>query len=151
MQYRGLITMWRSILCTVLVDSIIKFFFDINLTSMSSNISFSHFFISLVVGRFWHLRFEQGLKSRRIIGFLNWQYWKVVIFFFLRTLACTLYWTLGLLLGLWLKFLKLNTKTCRSERTWIQNFINQQLGKRKRRIITKRSKLNLVPMVGCIS
>ena len=65
--------------------------FDINVTSMSSNISLSHLFMSLVVGSFLQLKFEQGLK----------QYWKVEMCFFHRTLACSLYWTLDLLLGLW--------------------------------------------------
>ena len=37
--------------------------FDINLTSMNSNTSLSHFFIYLVVGGFRQLRFEQGLKQ----------------------------------------------------------------------------------------
>ena len=65
--------------------------FDINVTSMSSNISLLHFFISYVVGSFLQLKFGQGLKQR----------WKVEMFFIHHTLACSLYWTLGLLLGLW--------------------------------------------------
>ena len=68
------------------------------LTSLSSNISLSHFFICLAVGRFWQLRFEKGLKQT---GY--WLFRLTILkghVFFLRTSVCRLYWKWSLLLGL---------------------------------------------------
>ena len=59
-------------------------------------------FISLVVESFWQLRFVQDLKKTHY-GFSRLTILKGRdVFFPLRTLACKPYWTLGLLLGLWL-------------------------------------------------
>ena len=55
-----------------------------------------------------------------------------------------MYWKMSLFLGLWR-----NSNTCQSKRAWIQNFINLS-GKYKSKFIIKQSKLNLVPLAGCI-
>ena len=117
---------------------------------MSSNISFSHFFSSLVVGSFWQLRFEQGLKQTH--------YWlfRLTILkgrdVFSPSYICLLGST-GHWVGCWVCGLTLifKVKICQSERTSNRNFVNQHLGKHKHRFIAKRSNLNLAPMAVCIS
>ena len=92
--------MRMSILWTVWMIVLSRFF------PYKSNIheqqySFSYFFISLVVESFWQLRFVEDLTKTHY-WFSRLTILKGRDVFFLRTLACKPYWTLGLLLGLWL-------------------------------------------------
>ena len=92
--------MRMSILWTVWLIVLSRFF------PYKSNIheqqySFSYFFISLVVESFWQLRFVEDLTKTHY-WFSRLTILKGRDVFFLRTLACKPYWTLGLSLGLWL-------------------------------------------------
>ena len=148
MEYRGFTTMQWSILCTVLVDSVIKFL------SIHPWAAIFPFCISLALLKWetfgsWDL--NEG-SSRRIIYWL----FRLTILKGRDVFSSSYIWLLGSTgywVGCWVCCLTLifKVKICQSEQTWNRYFINQQLGKHKHRFIAKRSKLNLTPMAGCIS
>ena len=116
MQYCSFITMRMSILRTLSLIALSKIFPYKSYTSVSSNISFFHFVISLVVESFWQLRFVQDLtKTHYWISKLTTL--KFVMFFFLCTLACVMptghwacYWVCGLTLIFKVKYKDLSIR-----------------------------------------